>query len=290
MKRNFCVLLFLLVFCSIFAAAQKSETDRQWNQPVKPFRIIGNVYYVGAAEITSFLITTPKGHFLLDSGYIETVPQIKQNIVELGFKIEDVKILLNSQAHYDHAGGLAELKRLTGARLFASRADAIQLANGGIENYGFGDRFPFERVVADESFADGKKIKLGGTVLKANITSGHTKGCTTWTAVVEEGGKKYDAIFVCSTSVPGYKLVDNKNYPTIAEDYAKTFERLRKMKVDVFLASHGNFFNLQEKMQKLSGGAAATNPFIDPNGYAEFIKETEKSFLENLKKQREEKK
>ena len=198
-------ILFLLsvVLVSITnVVAQASETDRSWNQPVEPFKISGNIYYVGANEITSYLITTPKGHVLLDGGFKETVPQITANIVKLGFKVEDVKYLLNSQAHYDHAAGLADLKKLTRAKMLASVEDAKLLARGGKDDPNFGDQYLFDPVIADKTFSDGWKLKLGGTTVTANITAGHTKGCTTWTTTVDEGGKKLNVIFVCSTTAP----------------------------------------------------------------------------------------
>ncbi len=191
------------------ASGQADETSRSWNQPVKPFRIIGNIYYVGASDITSFLITTPEGHILLDSGFAETVPQIKQNIAALGFRLEDVKILINSHAHYDHAGGLAELKELTKAKLLASEADAALLADGGKGDPNFGDRFFYAPVKADRILRDGEQVKLGGAILTTYLTPGHTKGCTTWTMKVSDNGKNYNVVFVGSISAPGYKLIDN---------------------------------------------------------------------------------
>lgn len=267
--------LFALSFTSL---AQLSETERSWNQPVEPFKIAGNIYYVGASDVTSYLIATPKGHILLDSGFLETVPQIKENVAKLGFQFEDVKILINSHAHYDHAAGIAELKRLTKAKLYASEADAKLLARGGKADPNYADRFPFEPAIADRTFTDGYKLKLGGTTLTANITSGHTKGCTTWTATVEDAGRDLNAIFVCSTSAPGYKLVGNANYPEIATDYEKTFARMKAMKVDIFLSSHANAWKMDEKLKLLRSGAK-TNPFIDPAGYLEYINATEQAFL-----------
>lgn len=270
--------------CVSQSSAQASETDRSWNQPVEPFKIAGNLYYVGANEITSYLITSPGGHILLDSGFKETVPQIKANIDKLGFKLEDVKYLINSQAHYDHAAGLADLKSLTGAKLLASVEDAKLLARGGKDDPNFGDRFLFEPVKADETFADGWKLKLGGTTMTANITAGHTKGCTTWTTTVEEGGKKLTVIFVCSTTAPGYKLVGNEKYPEIARDFEATFKRLRGMKVDIFLSAHASQFAMEKKMKTLRS-RGTMNPFIDPKGYVAYLDSTEKTFRESLESQ-----
>ena len=277
-------LLFILLSAITHITAQANETDRSWNQPVEPFKIAGNVYYVGANEITSYLITTPKGHILIDSGFKETVPQIRANVGKLGFKIEDIRYLLNSQAHYDHAAGLADLRTITGAKLLASVEDAKLLARGGKDDPNFGDRFPYEPVTADMTFSDGWKQKFGGTTMTANITPGHTKGCTSWSTTVNEGGKKLNVIFVCSTTAPGYKLVDNPKYPDIAHDFERTFTRMKKFKVDVFLSAHGNQFKLDEKLALLRSGTKV-NPFIDPKGYPEYLVETEKAFRELLASQ-----
>ncbi len=266
----------MIAVAALAVIGQRTEEERSWNQPVEPFKIAGNIYYVGASDVTSYLITTPKGHFLIDSGFVETVPQIKDNIVKLGFKVEDVKILLNSHAHYDHAAGLAELKRSTKAKLMMSDADAELLANGGLNDPNFGDRFPMEAVRADRTFRDGKQIKLGGVTMTANITAGHTRGCTTWTTEVKEKGLKLTAIFVCSTSAPGYKLVGNKKYPTIYVDYQRTFERLERLKPDIFLGAHGGIYDLEGKIEALKQNPSR-NPFIDPSGYRDYLKRSKAS-------------
>lgn len=282
--NRYIAILATVIFFFYSVAAQKSEEECSWNQPVAPFKIAGNIYYVGASDVTSYLITTPNGHILIDSGFLETVPQIKANIERLGFKLSDVKILLNSHAHYDHAGGLAELRRITEAKLFVSRLDENLFINGGKNDPNFGDRFPFELTKPDRLLDDLEKVKLGGTTLTANVTSGHTKGCTTWTTTVRDGGKKYNVVFVCSTSSPGYKLINNSAYPDIVDDYMKTFERLRKLKVDIFLGSHGNIYDLEGKLQRPNSGGA--NPFIDPQGYHDYIDQSEKAFRTKLEEQR----
>jgi metallo-beta-lactamase class B len=283
MRPLYALLSIFLLACAAFA--QTNEQDRSWNRPVEPFRIIGNIYYVGASDITSYLITTPRGHILIDSGFIETVPQIRANIEKLGFKLSDVKILLNSHAHYDHAGGLAELKRLTGAKLLASRADAVLLAGGGRNDPNFADRFPFEPVKADEVFDDGRVVSLGGVRLAANVTPGHTRGCTTWTTTAAEGRKRFSVVFVCSTSSPGYKLIGNESYKNIVADYLGTFERLGRLKPDVYLGSHGSIFGLEDKIERLRSNPRS-NPFIDPAGYRAYIAGSEKEFRKKLAAQK----
>jgi metallo-beta-lactamase class B len=279
------LLLFLLFTAFVStASAQLSETEQAWNRPVEPFRISGNVYYVGAADLSSYLITTPKGHILLDSGMLETVPLVRANIEKLGFKLGDVKVLINSHAHYDHAGGLAELKRLTKATLYASEADAKLLARGGKGDPNFGDRFAFEAVPADETFKDGWKLKLGGTTMTAMVTPGHTQGCTSWTTDVVENGQRLKAIFVCSVTAPGYKLVDNAGHPQIVSDYENTFRRLNALKVDLFLSSHASAFEMAEKLE-LRKANPSVNPFIDPKGYSEMLARTEADFRKLLASQ-----
>ncbi|MFL6201747.1 MAG: subclass B3 metallo-beta-lactamase, partial [Thermoanaerobaculia bacterium] len=258
-------------------------TSRSWNQPVEPFRIAGNLYYVGASDIASYLVATPEGHILLDGGFVETVPLIRESVRKLGFRIEDVKILLNTHAHYDHAGGLAALKALTGAKLHASEADAPALARGGKDDPVLGDQLLFPPVQADRLVKDGDTVTLGGSTLTAHLTPGHTAGCTTWTMKVNG----LNAVIVCSTSIlPTAKLGAEPSYPGIAEDYARTFRTLRGLPCDVFLAAHGSFYNLKEKSERLKKGGGA-NPFVDPDGYRSYLDRSEKTFQERLAKDRD---
>ena len=273
--------LFITSLITLTCCAQQNASDRESNQPVEPFRIIGNVYYVGASEVTSFLITTPEGHFILDSGFAETVPQIRENVKKLGFKLEDVKFLLNSQSHYDHSGGLAELKKLTGAKMISSEGDREALEKGDRDNFAWGNTKTYAPVKVDRTVKDGEEIALGGVKMKAVITPGHTQGCTTWTLDVGEGGKTYNVVFVCSASIPGYKLVGNEKYPNIVADYETTFVKLKQLKPDVFLAAHGSFFDLLGKAEKLRKGVSP-NAFIDPAGYADYVAGAEKTFREKL--------
>ena len=268
----------LILLTPVVAWAQSDPVSRSWNQPVEPFRIAGNLYYVGASDITSYLITTPQGHFLIDGGFEETAVQIRSNVEKLGFRVKDIRILLSSHAHYDHAGGLAKLRRASGARLLASERDIPLLARGGLDDPQFGDRFPFERTEADGVVRDGKPVSLGGTKLTPHITPGHTPGCTTWSTTVTDANRKLDVVFLCSMSVPaGYRLVGNAKYPNAIEDYRATFRLLKTLRADIPLGSHGNFFDLQKKIPALKGGAAE-NPFIDPAGYQSLITAFERRF------------
>lgn len=272
------VATFALLLASV-ACAQSDPVSRSWNQPVEPFRIAGNLYYVGASDITSYLITTPKGHIVLDGGFKETAPMIRANIEKLGFRVRDVRILIGSHPHNDHAGGLAELKRVTGAQFIASALDAPLYAQGGTDDPHFFDRFRFQPVIADRKIVDGEQVSLGGVTLTARITPGHTPGCTTWTMKIGD----QSVVFVGSPSSPGYKLVDNPRYPNAVEDFRRQFDILRSLDVDIFLASHGNFFKLTEKRKRHN---AKVNAFVDPKGYREFIAEAEASFEEKVATQR----
>ncbi len=285
--RKTILLICVLLLGVICAQAQINDDEsRKWNQPVKPFKIIGNIYYVGAAEVSSYLITTPQGHIILDSGFHETVPQIKQNVVALGFRMEDVKIIITSHAHADHVGGIALLKQLTNAKLMVSEADAEALARGGKNDPNFGDRFSFDPVTVDRRLRDGDTVQLGDVTMTARLTPGHTKGCTTWTMKVREGSKQHDVLFIGSTTVPGYKLIGNAGYPNIVEDYESTFKLLKTMSCDVFLAPHGSFFALHEKRKRLDEGAPQ-NPFVNKHDFTRFVERTEREFRAELKRRQE---
>ena len=283
------IAILLLISNALFA--QKSEGDRKMNREVEPFRIIDNIYYVGASDVTVFLITTPQGHILIDAGFEETVPQIKANVAKLGFKMEDIKILLVNHAHYDHCGGLAEVKKLTGARLLASPADATVLEDGGASDFRFGGdkNFSFSAVKVDERLKDGQEIRLGNVTLKTHFTPGHTKGATTWTTDAKENGKKHKVVFASSATTLDYTFVDNSKYPQIADDFTRTYATFKSIKADVFLASHGQFFDLLGKAEKLRAGAKP-NPFIDPQGWRQFVNQITRQFEEKLKKERAAKK
>jgi metallo-beta-lactamase class B len=283
-KINVSIGLVLVALNSVFG--QADETSRSWNKPVPPFRIVGNLYYVGATEVTSFLITTPQGHILLDGGFVETAPQIERNIAELGFKLQDVKILLSSHAHFDHAGGLAELKRKSGARFVASARDAELLQRGGHGDFRFGDRLIFPPIAADQIIGDGESIQLGDQKLTAYLTPGHTMGNTTWTTKINDGPKVYDVVFAGSTSALDYQLVGKESYPGIAADFEKTFAVLKRLPCDVFLSDHGTFFSFVEKRERVMRGEKPS-PFIDPDGYKHFVSDSEAEFRKKIAAQKQ---
>jgi metallo-beta-lactamase class B len=252
------------------AAAGMAET---WNQPFAPFHILGNIHYVGARGVSSFLITTPAGAILLDGGLPETAPWIEKSIAKLGFELRDVKVLLNSHAHFDHAGGLAALKKASHAKLVASRGDAPALRAGSPQQ---------PAVSVDRVVDDGDTVELGGTVLTAHVTPGHTPGCTTWTMTTTEAERSLRVVFYCSTSVID-RLVGNAHYPSIVADYNRSFKALRDLPCDVFLAPHGDFFQLAPKRERMS--KEGPNPFIDPSELRSFVEKSEQQFRESLKRE-----
>lgn len=264
-----------------------SPTDAARNAPAAPFRIADRLYYVGARDVTAFLIDSGKGLILLDAGYAATAPQVLANIRTLGFDPKNIRYLLNSQAHLDHAGGLAELKAVSGAKMVASHLDGALLERGGHGDFHSGDRWPYPPVKVDRFVRDGDKLRLERVTLTAQLTPGHTKGCTTWTMPVTDKGRTYQAQFNCSMTVPGYKLVGNTAYPKIVADYEATFAKLKTLPCDIPLGAHGVFFNLDAKRAALAAGAR-DNPFIDPIGCQQQRERSEAAFRDQLARERNE--
>ena len=274
----------------VFSAERRSrdqegirDTLDNRSLPFAPRKIIGNIYYVGSNLISSFLIVTPAGHILLDTGQVQMLPQVEANIEKLGFHVKDVKILLNSHAHFDHCGGFAEVKRRTGAAVVASKADGELMMQGGKGDFFWGDGMPYEPVKPDRYVADGDRVELGGVSLTAHLTPGHTKGCTTWTMRVNENGKKYDVLFLCGLTVSLYKLTNNPQYPNIVADARSSLHKLRSMHADVLLASHGFWFDLEGKAARQKKGAP--NPFIDPGELGRHLTEMEQDLEKALQAQ-----
>jgi len=259
-----------IVGFTALAAAAPNPPD--WTEPFPPHRIAGNVYYLGTRGLASFLITTPQGHILINSNLERTVPTIRENIEKLGFHFRDVKILLISHSHFDHAAGSSLIKKMTGAKYMVMDVDVPVIESGGKADFQDRDspdtQFPATKV--DRVLHDGDEVKLGDAVLVAQLTPGHTRGCTTWTMRVAEGGRTLDVVIVGSPNVnPGYKLVNNTLYPQIAQDYETTFKVLKSLRCDVFLGAHGSYYDLEGKFARLNQGGA--NPFIDPDGYRSYV-------------------
>ena len=237
-----------------------------WNLPFEPFKIAGSVYYVGTSELAVYLITTPSGHILIDGGLPESAPLIERSIRHLGFKVEDIDVLLTTQAHFDHVGSLAALRKASGSRVMVMMGDAALVEAGGKGDYLFGDRQPFPPVKVDRVLRDGDIVALGGITLKAALTPGHTKGCTTWTTEIADGGRQLKVLFAGSTGVnPGTVLPSMPTYPTIGADYDRAFEVQAALSPDIWLAAHASLFGLAEKRAKQKTGGP--NPFIDPDGW-----------------------
>ena len=270
-----------------FAGALPAQQPADWTEPFPPFKIAGKLYYVGSKGLANYLITTPQGNILINSDLEENVPLIRASIEKLGFKFADTKILLISHAHYDHDAGSALVKQLTGAKYMVMDADVPVVESGGKDDFQYGSTPDdlYKPTKVDRVLHDGDEVRLGGAVLVAHLTPGHTKGCTTWTMKVSEGGKSYNVVIVGSPNVnPGYKLVGNTAYPHIAEDYERGFRVLKSLPVDFFLGAHGGYFDLDAKYPKLKAGGPS--PFIDPEGYKKYIENREQAFQAELAKQK----
>jgi len=279
----FSVLILVLAGAdSVFAQA-----DPEWTEPFPPFHIAGNLYYVGSKGLANYLVTTPQGNILINSDLEANVPMIEASIEKLGFKFKDTKILLISHAHWDHDAGSAKIKEMTGASYMVMGADVPVVESGGKMDFQYGNNpsFLYPPSKVDRVLHDGDEVRLGGAVLVAHLTPGHTKGCTTWTMSVTEGDKTYNVVIIGSPNVnPGYKLIHNDNYPQIAEDYERMWRVLKSLPCDIFLGAHGGYFGLEEKYPLMKDGGA--NPFIDPRGYKEYVAQKEQDFRTELEKQR----
>jgi metallo-beta-lactamase class B len=251
--------------------------NADWHREFAGFKIAGNLYYVGTADLAVYLIATPQGNILINSDFKQDLPAIKKSIGQLGFHYADTKILLISHAHGDHDEGTAVIARETGAKLMVMDADVEEEQSTAAGRPG---------AHVDRVLHDGGRVELGGATLVAHLTPGHTKGCTTWTMQVRDGARTLNAVIVGSPNVnPGYYLVGNKSYPQIAQDYVKTFAVLNSLPCDLFLGAHGAYFGLLQKYPKMQPGAA--NPFIDPDGYHAYVAERESTFRKEWQRQEE---
>jgi len=277
------------VLAVVLFSKWRTATNNGGQKYAEPFRIAGNLYYVGANDVTSFLITGPEGHVLIDGGYPGTAPMIMASIAQLGFKITDVKVLLNSHAHFDHAGGLAELQKASGAELWVSEGDADAVAAGGAGDPAAGIfrfityfvRYPAPRV--DHRFKDGAKVRVGPIELTANVTAGHTRGCTSWSFPVRDGDRELLVVHICSLTLMGNQsLVEPETYPGIRADWEHSFEKLRSLPADIWLASHAREFGRWRKFQQRATAKNPADPFIDRAGYLSAIDKAEERFRNEL--------
>jgi metallo-beta-lactamase class B len=279
--RKLIFFIIALLFSPSATTAKSPSQDFDWNQPFKPFRVIANIYYVGTNDLACYLITTPSGHILLDTALEQSHSIVSGNIEALGFKLKDIKIILSSHAHFDPVAGHADMKAATGAKVFASEKDADILESGGTKS--FFPLTPYKPVKVDRRLKDGDIVKLGDVQMQLHLTPGHTEGNSAWTTVINEDGKKLDVVFAASMSInPGVHMVNFKPWPNIADVYARSFETLKKLHCDVFLGPHARFFNMAEKVQRMNTNSA-TNPFIDPDGYQNFLGNFERAYKEQIK-------
>ncbi len=260
------------------ARAQDAQQRIEWNRPFAPFSIIGNVYYVGTEGLSAFLITGPRGHVLIDGGLPESAPIIAANIKALGFSLRDVKYLLINHTHFDHAGGLAELKRLTGAQLVGTTQQRADLASG--KTLGRPQLASFPPVRIDRYVKDGDRLVLGPVMLTAIHSPGHTRGGVSW--AITTAGKR--VMFATSLTVAGQNLIDDAAYPQAAADFRGTFVRLKRERADIFVNFHPDFFNLAEKRAAQRRGKA--DAFVDPAELRRQIDIAETAFQQELTRQR----
>ena len=266
----------LLVFFAT-AAGLLAQGNPDWHAKFPAFQIAGNLYYVGTADLAVYLIHTPRGNILINSDFKQDLPVIKKSIEELGFKYNDTKIILISHAHGDHDEGTGVIKSETGAKLMVMDADVAAEQSTAPGRPG---------AHVDRVLHDGATVELGGSKLVAHLTPGHTPGCTTWTMQIQDGARKLNVVIVGSPNVnPGYILVGNKNYPGIADDYAKTFAVLKALPCDIFLGAHGGYFGLKAKYEKMKAGDK--DAFIDPDGYKAYVAERDDTFRKEWERQKQ---
>jgi len=267
--------------------ASRAENRPEWTEPYPPFQIAGPLYYVGTKDLAVYLVVTPEGGILINSTLEENVPAIRTNVEQLGFRFDTIKILLISHAHWDHCAASAAIKELTGAAYMVMEGDVDVVASGGRTDFNYGDAPStfYPPATVDRVLHDGDTVALGGISLVAHRTAGHTKGCTTWTMKISEGGRDLDAVIVGSPNVnEDFKLVGNANYPEIADDYQRGFDVLKSLRCDLFLGAHGGYFGMLAKRARPTAGAV--NPFVDPDGYRKFVAEREQAFHHELAKQK----
>lgn len=282
-KQRWVVVLIgvVAILVGVLFSKWKASSDAGGQKYAQPFRIAGNFYYVGANDIAVFLIAGPQGHVVIDGGYPGTAPMIAASIRELGFDIKDVKVLLSSEPHGDHAGGLAALQRASGAELWASDASAAVIASGGDDSdmilplralmWSRLIGYPAARV--DHRFKDGDTIRVGPLALTAHVTGGHTRGCTSWSFPVREGGRVLNVVSACSL-----KRMGGMGYPEQRADFERSFRVLRGLPADVWVTSHGRLWGRYRKFAARGTAKHPADPFIDPAGYRAYIDSAEARF------------
>jgi metallo-beta-lactamase class B len=269
-----------------FGSRIQAQNNPEWTRPFAPFKLVGNIYWVGTYDLSTYLITTPQGHIIINTGLADSAASIRTSVETLGFRMSDVKILAATHGHFDHVAAMAELKKMTGASLVISEPDKELLETGGGADFRWGDtpsaRFPAVKV--DRTFKDGETISLGGVTLTAHLHAGHTKGATSFTTNVAENGKTYRVGIVNMGSInPGVRVTGMPKYPGIKDDYARTFTAQKAMKIDVFLSSHAAQFRMHDKYKP--GDAYNPDRFVDPAGFLREVSQMEKAYLAQAAKE-----
>ena len=281
-------LLFVnLLFISFLASAQKVTTPAgahpEWSRPYQPFQIAGNLYYVGTYDLACYLIVTPKGNMLINTGLAGSLSMIKANIEALGFKFADIKILLTTQAHYDHMGAMAAIKKLTGAKMMVDEGDSGVVADGGRSDYALGGKSStYAPVKVDHLLHNGDTIKLGGMQLVMLHHPGHTKGSCSFLFDVKDKKRTYRVLIAnMPTIVTDKSFSDIPAYPGIERDYAYTLNAMKKLSFDIWLASHASQFDLHSKHKPGDGYNPAA--FIDKKGYDAELNDLQDQFFKKVK-------
>jgi metallo-beta-lactamase class B len=264
-------------------ASLAAQQPRNWTDTITPFQVIGNIHYVGTAGIAAWLITTPSGYILLDVGVPEAEPQVARNIAALGFRVSDVKILINSHAHYDHSGGIAAFKRRSGAELWMSAGDTAAMQRGVYIGLESDTSFNFPGARVDRIVHDSTRITLGGVTLTALLTPGHSGGATTWLMEVDDKGVKRSVVFFGGATVAANRLAPTEQYPGIVADYRRTFARMRHVRAEVFLSPHAEQYDLLAKRSRLQ--SQKVNPFVDPEELGRAMRALESAFERSLAEQ-----
>ncbi|QIG94280.1 MULTISPECIES: BJP family subclass B3 metallo-beta-lactamase [unclassified Bradyrhizobium] len=256
---------------------------KKWTAPFEPFQLIGNIYYVGTDGIAVYIIKTPQGLILMDTAMQQSTGMIKDNIAKLGFKVADIKEILNTHAHLDHTGGFAEIKQETGAQLIAGERDKPLLEGGYYPGDEKNTDLGFPPVKVDRTVKEGDKVTLGDVTLTAHTTPGHSPGCTSWEMTVKDGNQERTVLFFCSGTVALNRLVGRPTYTGIVDDYRSTFAKVKGMKVDVLLGPHPEVYDMQAKRAQMKDGAP--NPFVKPGENASYVAGLEQDFDKQIAKQ-----
>lgn len=281
-RRLMKTVLLMPLFAMMFTIAGAQSDD--WSMPFEGHRVIGNLYAVGTHGLGVFLVTSDKGHILINSGLDDSTTMIRENVEALGFRMQDIRVLLTMQAHWDHAAALADIKALTGAEMWATSGDAALLEDGGFSDPLFGGKETFTPLPVEKFIVDGEVIELGDTRLTVHEHPGHTIGSSSYSMQVHEDGRDYDVVIANMASInPGTRFTSDATYPGIADDYATTFRKQRAMNVDVWVAAHGIQYRLHDKYRP--GQAYRPDTFVDPQGFRETVLALQQVFENQLAEQ-----